>query len=286
MPTERALLFDRYLLQTELGHGGFAKVVLAWDSKLGRRVAIKQIKLASAGDAEAAVAEARTAALLNFPQIVSIYDFEQLADSLLIIMEAVDGPNLAQFLLSQHTLLDFDCLAAIIQAVVAALTYAHENGVLHLDIKPANVLIAQNGHVKVADFGMARLLDSSGEGFANGGTIGYMPYEQLRGFAVSPATDEWALASLCYYLLTGQNPFLAPDLVSAQKLVQGEVVLPSELRPDLTAGVDEVLLQGLDLLPRERFQSVEEFWQELSPYLGKPRSGTRRLKDLLAAQAE
>ena len=170
-------LLRRYRPLETRATGGFGSVEICLDSRLQRRVAIKRIPLASpdvrttAETVSQALAEARTASLLQHPNIVSVIDFTYDAAYAYLVMEYVDGMSLEEFLsgVEGHSL-TYDEAANIADALVQALTFAHENGVLHLDIKPANVLIDRNGHVKITDFGMATLASAAGFGGARGGT--------------------------------------------------------------------------------------------------------------------
>ena len=201
-------LLKRYRPLETRATGGFGSVEICLDSRLQRRVAIKRMPLASplertcAATMAAALAEARTASMLQHPNIVQVIDFTYDAAYAYLVMEYVDGLTLEEFLAQvDGNSLTYDETASIADALVQALSYAHENGVLHLDIKPANVLIDRSGHVKLADFGMATLANAAGFGGARGGTIGYMPPEQLNGEEVDERTDEFALAAVLYEAL-------------------------------------------------------------------------------------
>jgi len=160
---------------------------------------------------------------------------------------------------------------------------AHENQVLHLDIKPDNVLINRQGQVKVTDFGLATLSDAMGFGHANGGTIGYMPLEQMRQESLDARCDEWALASLTYEMISGKNPFTAPDLKRAEKVIEdAELVLPSICREDLDPEVDDVLFYALDPEREGRYENVKDFAEEMSRFLGNPARGHKELAVLIA----
>ena len=164
--------------------------------------------------------EARTAAMLSDPSIVAVYDFEIQDSTAYLIMEYVEGMTLTELLRDHDDRLTLDVVAAVFEAVAHALEVAHENGVLHLDIKPDNILINASGQVKVTDFGLATLADAQGFGVAGGGTIGYMPLEQMRQENLDARCDEWALASVTYEMLAGENPFLAPNLFQAQEAIE------------------------------------------------------------------
>ncbi|MDR2672632.1 MAG: serine/threonine protein kinase [Coriobacteriales bacterium] len=283
---EDGLIQGRYKPLFLRARGGFSDVEVAWDTRLQRRVAIKRIPVHNLPDS-ASIEEARIAALLSNPNIVSIYDVERTGQETLIIMENVDGPSLLELLARSTELLDLDTITAIVDGVVQALDYAHENQVLHLDIKPANILIDHSGHIKVSDFGLAELAGDAGYGSGEGGTIGYMPPEQLQQGPLDVRSDLWALAALTYQLLCGDNPFFAlSPQASLAHIVNEPVVLPSSLRPELGSEVDAALIKALSVQASERQANVTGFWAELQPYLGKTRSGRRRLKALVAGWAD
>ncbi|NLG10511.1 MAG: serine/threonine protein kinase, partial [Coriobacteriaceae bacterium] len=162
-----------------------------------------------------------------------------------------------------------------------ALECAHENQVLHLDIKPDNILIDRAGRVKVTDFGLSELSGTSGYREPQGGTIGYMPLEQLLMQEVDQRTDLWALAALTYKLLTGLNPFVASDTRQSETLIQSsEIVLPSAFRDDLDPAADDVILRALAADKTLRHESIAEFYRELAPWLGDTQLGRRELRAL------
>ncbi len=289
---EQQLILDRYRPLGELGEGGFGSVTLAWDTRIQRRVAIKRLPLPR--DARGTIdrqppglAEARTAAMLNHPAIVTVYDFETDDDEAFIVMEFVDGANLDELLDDIGGPLSLDETAAIIEAVTDALEFAHDNGVLHLDVKPANVLVSRDGRVKVTDFGMAALSSAGGHGGAVGGTLGYMPLEQLEGLAVDEPADEWALAVLAYECLTGVNPFDADDVASAiARIAEIDPPPASHYDPQLPAGIDDVLFAGTGPQPEDRYPTASRFAEALLPHLGDPAAGHASLAQLVATRAE
>lgn len=231
--------------------------------------------------------EARTAAMLSDPSIVAVYDFEIQDSTAYLIMEYVEGMTLTELLRDHDDRLTLDVVAAVFDAVAHALEVAHENGVLHLDIKPDNILINTSGQVKVTDFGLATLADAQGFGVAGGGTVGYMPLEQMRQENLDARCDEWALASVTYEMLAGENPFLAPNLFQAQEAIEdGELVLPSLCWDNLSPAADDPIFYALDPEREERYESVADFAEELSPFLGDPAKGRAELADIVAGPEE
>ena len=231
--------------------------------------------------------EARTAAILSDPSIVTVHDFEIQDSTAYLIMEYVEGMTLTELLRDHDDRLTLDVVAAVFDAVAHALEVAHENGVLHLDIKPDNILINASGQVKVTDFGLATLADAQGFGVAGGGTIGYMPLEQMRQENLDARCDEWALASVTYEMLAGENPFLAPNLFQAQEAIEdGELVLPSLCWDNLDPAADDPIFYALDPEREERYESVADFAEELSPFLGDPAKGCTELAGIVVGPEE
>ena len=283
------LILNRYRPLEEAGAGGFATVLAAWDTRIQRRVAIKCLRLdgyASPTDARSpreipGLDEARTAAMLSDSHIVGVYDFDVSGAQAYLIMEYMDGITLTE-LMREEGALSLDVATCVFEAVAGALETAHENQVLHLDIKPDNVLINRQGQVKVADFGLSQLSHAAGYGRAAGGTIGYMPLEQMRLEACDARTDEWALAALTYEMLVGENPFRAPGLDAAERAIeQAEVFVPSMVRGDLNEEIDEALFGALAIDRDDRFDSVELFADAMLPHMGDARRGARELAVLV-----
>lgn len=294
------LLLDRYVVLDEAGSGAFGSVVLAWDTRIQRRVAIKCMpledneSLPSQGASilvderpfdtsrVAGLDEARTAAMLSDASIVSVYDFEVSNNMAYLILEYVDGMALADLLAQYPDEINADIVAYVFKTVAHALTVAHKHHVLHLDIKPENVLIDRQGQVKVTDFGLARLATESGYGIATGGTIGYMPPEQMTGQELDECCDQWALASLTYEMISGGNPFIVDKLRDAEDAIyDAELVIPSLCMDGLDADIDDILFCALDPDPQERYDSVKDFAEQLQPCLGSTRKGKNALKRLV-----
>ena len=253
---ETGLILGRYRPLAELGEGGHGAVDLAFDTKMARRVAIKRIPLSRTGVKLLArttgLREARTAALLNHPNTVTVYEWDTDEDEAFLIMEHVDGASLAD-LLDAYAPLDADEAAAVLGPIADALLFAHDNGVLHLDLKPDNVLITRDGLVKVGDFGVASLTNAAGQAISAGGTLGYMPPEQLRGETVDARTDMWAYAALAFEVLTGAIPFASDTIEGALfKAERTGVPAPGEFEPALPPEIDEILMAALSAEPADR----------------------------------
>ena len=206
------LLADRYELGDPLGHGR-STVYVATDSRLRRRVAIKRVELlAGQEDAEAvrarALREAQASARLNNPATVAVYDVVEESGAIWLVMELVDGPSLAQ-LVADEGPLPHDRAARLGLHVLTALEAAHLAGVVHRDVKPANVLVLHDDKAKLTDFGVATIRDES-RVTKTGLIVGspsYMAPEQATGGDITPATDLWALGALLYFMVEGEPPF-------------------------------------------------------------------------------
>ncbi len=284
---EEPLILDRYRPLSDLGSGGHGSVVLAFDTRMARRVAIKRLPLPRGRTGltpdRVGLAEARTAALLNHPNIVIVHEWDTDSDEAFIVMEDLDGASLADILDETGEPFTLDEVAGILSAVSAALEFAHANGVLHLDLKPANILVSRDGHVKVADFGVSALTDVTGRASGTAGTIGYMPPEQIRGQQLDERTDGWALVALTYELLTDANPFDADTQEgSLFKIEVADVPAPSEFVPGLPRGIDDIIVAGLAPEPDERYASVAEFAHTLLPLLGDPSAGRASLAEVVS----
>lgn len=283
-------LLGRYRILSVNDEGGFGTVCICWDTRLQRRVAIKRMPLTLGGtDAstsstlEEALNEARTSGMLSHPNIVTVYDFETDARSSYLVMECVDGLNLQDLLARvEDGVLTYDESAHVLQSVASALAFAHENGVLHLDIKPANIMIDRSGAVKLTDFGMATLASAAGYGGARGGTVGYMPPEQIVGDYVDERSDVFSLAVVVWETLTGICPFRAATAEeSLEKIRRGPSPMLSKVEPELAGIVEETLLRALAPEPGVRMASVTELAQTVVPALGSPSHGRASLGGLV-----
>ncbi len=222
--------------------------------------------------------EARTAAHLNDANIVTVYDCIVEAQTCYVIMEYVEGKTLANLIRELGNDITLDMIASVFTSVSHALEVAHAANVLHLDIKPENVIINREGVVKVTDFGLSALMDAGGKGSTGGGTIGYMPLEQMRQKALDVRTDEWSLASMTYEMLSGTNPFRAKSLDTAERAIEeAELILPSACWDAIDPAIDDVMFQAMDPYPDMRYDNVNQFATKLTPMLGNPKEGKKQL---------
>jgi serine/threonine protein kinase len=256
----------RYLIRGELGRGAMGIVYDAIDPMIGRRVAVKVIGLKAGMDSaeaeflkERLFREARSAGRLFHPGIVVILDVGIHEDSAFITMEHVDGPSLQRVLATGS--LDAKTALGILQQTAAALDYAHQHGVVHRDIKPANIMLQNGSIVKVADFGIAKLISQNAT--LTGvlmGTPSYMSPEQIETRAVDGRSDQFSLAVLAYELFTGVRPFGADSMATvAHLIVYGPRPSAHAVKPSLPVALDEVLARGLHRFPDERYRNCTGF---------------------------
>jgi len=281
MPTAARVFANRYELGGEIGRGGMADVYLAHDRLLDRRVAVKVLAPAFASDPtniERFRREAQSAAGLNHPHIVAVYDWGEEDGTSFIVMEYVAGQTLREVIDTYHRLSALDA-ARIAAEIADALSFAHANGVVHRDVKPGNVLITPEGQVKVTDFGIARA-DASEPLTRTGavlGTAAYFSPEQAQGFALDGRSDVYALGVVLYEMLTGVTPFTAATPVSvAYKHVRETPIAPSSVVADIPGAMDRIVLTAMAKSTDERYQSAQDLRGDLlrfergRPLLGGP----------------
>jgi len=265
-------VFDgRYKIVRKLGAGGMADVYLAEDQELGRRVAIKILNDRHAADdqfIERFRREAKNAAGLSHPNIVSIYDRGEAEGTYYIAMEFLDGRSLKELIVSRgpapiKTSIEYT------RQILAAIGFAHKHGIVHRDIKPHNVLVGPEGRLKVTDFGIARSGASQmTEVGSIIGTAQYLSPEQARGAPVDQTSDLYSVGVVLFELLTGQVPFTGDTpLEIAMKHLSEPPKPPSELRPDVPHDLDLVVLRALAKSPSERYHSAEEMDADLQRVL-------------------
>ncbi|MFC4530975.1 Stk1 family PASTA domain-containing Ser/Thr kinase [Sphaerisporangium dianthi] len=267
--TQPRLLGGRYELDGVVGRGGMAEVYRARDIRLDRVVAIKTLRSDLARDHTFQARfrrEAQSAASLNHPSVVAVYDTgEDMTESTpvpYIVMEFVDGRTLRDLLRADRRLLP-ERAAELVDGILRALDYSHRGGIVHRDIKPANVMITLAGDVKVMDFGIARAMADSAATMTQTaqviGTAQYLSPEQARGERVDARSDIYSTGCVFYELLTGQPPFTGDSPVAiAYQHVREDPIPPSRIDPDIPQWADAIVLKAMAKDPAHRYQSAAE----------------------------
>jgi serine/threonine-protein kinase len=263
------MLIGRYRVEQELGRGGMAKVYRGQDTVLGRTVAIKILAPQFADDQDFVHRfrrEAQAAARISNHNLVSVFDTGSDDGVHFIVMEYVEGRTLADLIAGGGRILPDRAIEIGID-VCHALEAAHAQGVIHRDIKPGNIMLDGNGRVKVTDFGIARVTSNSetiAQTAAVLGTASYLSPEQAQGQPVDGRSDLYSLGCVLFEMVTGRAPFLGDSPVAvASKHVLEQPTPPSRLNPDVSPDLDAVILRALAKNPANRYQTAEEFREDL-----------------------
>jgi len=252
---------QRYEILTELGRGGMGVVYKARDTRLERDVAIKVLRTTSPEEVSRLQQEAKAAATLNHPGIVTIFDFEAGFDGYFITMEYVPGETLDDLIRSQPDRIR-ENLLRILARLADAMAYAHNHHVIHRDLKPGNILLTPLQEVKILDFGIAARLDASDSATLTVcGTPYYMAPEQIRGDPPSPATDVYAFGATSFHLATGRPPFKEGNVIDAH--LNQPPPSPEQFNPALPNGLADIILRCLEKDTASRFVSAEELRDRL-----------------------
>ncbi len=266
------LLNGRYDLQKVIGSGGMAVVYLAHDTTLERSVAIKVLRERFSADPpfrERFRQEAKAAANLSHPNIVTVHDFGYDEDRLFIVMEHVPGDTLKS-LLEKQTRFALDPAIALIVQVCAGVGYAHRAGLVHCDMKPHNILVSPDNRVKVTDFGIARALASIKPNEKMDivwGSPQFFSPEQARGHAPSPASDVYSIGVVFYQMLTGQLPFISESGLELARLHRdADPIPPSQLNLDIPEAINSILLKVLSKEPSSRYRTADQLGRVLQSF--------------------
>jgi serine/threonine-protein kinase len=255
----------KYDIQSILGRGGMGIVYKAFDPAIHRHVAIKTITKSALDQSELQYAlkrfqhEAQAVGRLTHPSIAAIFDYGEDAELAYIVMELVSGKSLSQHLQNQAHF-ELDEISEIVRQLLDGLDYAHARGVIHRDVKPPNILLDDDGHIKITDFGIARIdtstLTQVGEVM---GSPGYMSPEQFAGTEIDARSDIYSAGVIAYELITGRKPFTGSNVEIMHKVVNERPANPSEHNSALSTKTDLVVQKALAKKREDRFQNAHEF---------------------------
>ncbi len=274
--TEGALLNDRYQLLEKLGSGGMADVYRARDLMLDRSVAIKVLRKDFSTNVEFQNRfrlEARAAANLSHPNIVTVHDFGFADDLLYIVMEQIPGKDLKHLIRERGRFTVQDGIPLIVQAC-AGIGYAHRAGLVHCDVKPHNMLVSKDGRLKVTDFGIARALATIAiterTNLVWGSPLYFAP-EQAAGEPPSPASDVYSLGVVMYELLSGTLPFIAATADELARLhISARPIPIREYIPDIPSALEEIVMKVLSKEPAARYRTADQLGRVLLKFGTQP----------------
>ncbi|WP_059052315.1 Stk1 family PASTA domain-containing Ser/Thr kinase [Paenibacillus senegalimassiliensis] len=275
-------LGGRYQIIERVGGGGMALVYKAQDILLNRNVAIKVLRQQFVNDEEFIRRfrrEAQSAASLSHPNIVSVYDVGQEEDVHYIVMEYIEGQNLNE-IIKERAPLQVDEAVRVASQIADALDHAHQNQIIHRDIKPHNILIGRNGRVKVTDFGIARAVTSTTITQTGSvvGSVHYFSPEHAKGVVTGEKSDLYSLGIVLYQMLTGRLPFLGESPISvALKHLQEHFDEPRTVNPMIPQSVENIILKSMRKNPAERYQSAKEMLHDLETCLLPERKSESKL---------
>ncbi len=280
----------RYEILAQLGQGGMGIVLKGRDPRIDRIIALKIIKLEEMGGSmaneellERFYIEAKAAGKLTHPNIVTIYDVGEEEGKSFMAMEFVEGKDLAEILVATGPM-PFRRSANLVSQVADGLAFAHSRGIIHRDIKPGNILVEKNDHVKITDFGLARL-QASGSVTQTGHAVGspsYMSPEQVQGGKVAGHSDQFSLGVMFYELLTGKRPFEGESITTViYKIIQEHPVPPSRLIKTLDKDADHIVLKMLQKDPADRYRSLKDVVSAIKPLLDETEINPNLSKEVI-----
>ena len=276
------LIDNRYKIVKSIGEGGMANVYLAWDTILEREVAVKILRGDLAEDEKFIrrfQREANSASSLKHPNIVEMYDVGDDNGKYFIVMEYVDGKTLKS-LIKKRGALNLNEAIDIMLQLASGISCAHDSYIIHRDIKPQNVLILEDGRVKITDFGIAMALNSNELTQTNSvmGSVHYLPPEQASGNGSTIKSDIYSLGILMFELITGKVPFKGDNAVEiAIKHMKDQIPSVCNINPSIPQSVENIILKACAKNPKNRYDSVSEMYEDLKTCLDPERSTEKRI---------
>lgn len=270
------ILDNRYEILDVIGVGGMAVVYKAYCHRLHRFVAIKVLKRDLAADAEFRRRfheEAQAVAMLSHPNIVSVYDVSKGDDLDYIVMELIDGITLKQYMQKKQGRLNWRESLYFITQIVRALGHAHSRGIIHRDIKPQNIMVLRDGSVKVADFGIARIMSAAQTTLTQEalGSVHYISPEQARGSHIDARADIYSAGVVLYEMLTGRLPFDGDSPVSvAIQHINAKPIAPREIVPDIPLGLEQITMKAMASRIDQRYMNAEAMLRDLEEFRKNP----------------
>ena len=268
------MLDNRYEILEKIGTGGMAVVYKARCHRLNRLVAVKILKEELAGDEEFRrrfKAESQAVAMLSNPNIVNVYDVSKSGNIEYIVMELIDGITLKQYI-NRKGLLNWKETLHFATQIVKALSHAHSCGIIHRDIKPHNIMILKDGSVKVADFGIARIMSDQNTLTQEAlGSVHYISPEQAKGAPVDARSDLYSLGVVMYEMLTSRLPFVGDSPVSvAIQHISAIPLMPREINADIPVGLEEITMHAMEPNIDQRYANAEEMLADLEKFRKNP----------------
>lgn len=268
-------LDGRYEIHELLGVGGMAYVYKAYDNIEKRWVAIKILKEELAGNSDFLRRfrnESKAIAVLSHPNIVKVYDVSFGDRIQYIVMEYIDGITLKQYIEQQGEIKWREALYFTVQ-ILRALQHAHEKGIIHRDIKPQNIMLLEDGTIKVTDFGIARFSQAETQTMTDKaiGSVHYIAPEQARGGYINDKADIYSVGVMLYEMLTGQLPFVADNAVSVAIMqMQAEPTPPSRINSSIPKGLEEITMHAMEKNPAQRFPSAADMLEDVERFRRNP----------------
>ena len=273
-----------YQILSTLATGGTAVLYKAIQTSLDRHVVVKRLHSHLISDpnfTKRFELEAKSAASLDHENIVRIIDFGSSHDNYYIVMEYIDGMSLKE-IIDEHGALDQELTLLIAREVCLGLDHAHQHGIVHRDVKPANIMVTNDGQVKITDFGLAKLHQSQTQQTVANTLLGtplYMSPEQAIGDNVDGRSDLFSLGTMCYEMITGTQPFLGDNYaVVIQNIIHGSIPQPSKLGKQIDGEIESIVMRALCKEPVKRFRTAIEMARAIETALGQEKIASAKVK--------